>query len=162
MPDELKEKISRVPDDSTDEVVPVDDAVIGRALRWSALVVIVLGLAGVIVFFMLQKKPVVRAARITTLSAPAAPVTEVKIPSVRFSNITAEAGITFVHNTGAYGAKLLPETMGAGAAFFDYDNDGDQDLLFINGTYWLITFPRAKPKQQWRFIAMKGMADSRK
>ena len=46
------------------------------------------------------------------------------------------AGIKFVHNNGAYGDKLLPETMGGGVAFFDYDNDGDQDLLFVNSTYW--------------------------
>ena len=50
----------------------------------------------------------------------------------KFTDITKEAGITFIHNNGAYGEKLLPETMGGGVAFFDYDNDGHQDLLFIN------------------------------
>src|SRR5258708_4049227 len=66
----------------------------------------------------------------------AKPKVQERIPAARFTNVTAEAGITFVHNNGAYGDKLLPETMGAGVAFLDYDNDGDQDLLFINSCPW--------------------------
>lgn len=61
---------------------------------------------------------------------------EAQIPNVPFTDITAEAGLTFVHCNGAYGGKLLPETMGGGVAFFDYDGDGSPDLLFINSTYW--------------------------
>ena len=57
-------------------------------------------------------------------------------PSVRFTDVTATAGITFVHRNGAYGDKLLPESMGGGVAFFDYDNDGAPDLLFVNSTDW--------------------------
>jgi enediyne biosynthesis protein E4 len=52
----------------------------------------------------------------------------------RFLNITQQAGIRFVHNTGATGKKFLPETMGAGCAFIDYDNDGNPDILLINGS----------------------------
>lgn len=59
-----------------------------------------------------------------------------EIPSVRFSDITKESGITFVHSNGSYGEKLLPETMGGGVAFLDYDGDGSQDLLFINSCSW--------------------------
>src|SRR6266404_1443442 len=59
-----------------------------------------------------------------------------EIPFAKFSDITNQAGITFVHTNGAYGDKLLPETMGGGVAFFDFDNDGQQDLLFINSCYW--------------------------
>src|SRR5215467_639218 len=59
-----------------------------------------------------------------------------EIPLARFKDITAEAGIQFVHVNGAYGEKLLPETMGGGVTFFDFDNDGHQDLLFINSAYW--------------------------
>lgn len=62
-----------------------------------------------------------------------------------FTDITASAGINFVHHNGAYGDKLLPETMGGGVAFFDYDNDGDQDLLFINSTYWPGHLPENAP-----------------
>ncbi|MGO8697494.1 MAG: CRTAC1 family protein [Limisphaerales bacterium] len=59
-----------------------------------------------------------------------------EIPFAKFADITREAGIAFVHNNGAYGDKLLPETMGGGVAFFDYDGDGHEDLLFINSTWW--------------------------
>ncbi|HKR32453.1 MAG TPA: CRTAC1 family protein [Terriglobales bacterium] len=53
-----------------------------------------------------------------------------------FSNITQSSGIHFVHNSGATGKRYLPETLGAGVAFIDYDNDGWQDLLFANGEDW--------------------------
>lgn len=57
-------------------------------------------------------------------------------PGLRLVDVTAAAGISFRHNNGAYGGKLLPETMGAGCAFLDYDADGWQDILLINGTDW--------------------------
>ncbi|MBV8477311.1 MAG: CRTAC1 family protein [Acidobacteria bacterium] len=56
--------------------------------------------------------------------------------SIRFRDITAQAGINFVHNNGAFGRKYLPETMGPGCAFIDYDNDGYPDVLLINGQDW--------------------------
>jgi hypothetical protein len=45
-------------------------------------------------------------------------------------------GIRFHHNSGAYGGKLLPETLGSGCAFLDYDADGWQDILLVNGMDW--------------------------
>ena len=56
--------------------------------------------------------------------------------TVHFEDITRSAGIRFVHNNGAFGKKWLPETMGSGVAFIDYDNDGWQDILFVNGADW--------------------------
>src|SRR4029077_6357368 len=49
-------------------------------------------------------------------------------PGFRLANVTAAAGIQFQHNSGAYGGKLLPETLGSGCAFLDYDRDGWQDI----------------------------------
>jgi hypothetical protein len=54
----------------------------------------------------------------------------------RFSDVTAAAGIQFRHNSGGYGGKLLPETLGSGCAFLDYDGDGWQDILLVNGSDW--------------------------
>jgi enediyne biosynthesis protein E4 len=64
------------------------------------------------------------------ISTAAAPQT------ITFRDITSQAGIHFVHNNGAFGKKWLPETMGPGCAFIDYDNDGWPDILLINGTDW--------------------------
>ncbi len=55
---------------------------------------------------------------------------------IEFADVTAPAGIHFKHNTGAFGKKLLPETMGSGVCFIDYDNDGWQDILLINSMQW--------------------------
>jgi len=55
---------------------------------------------------------------------------------VTFQDITAKAGIHFVHNNGAFGKKFLPETVGPGVAFIDYDNDGWPDIFLANGTDW--------------------------
>ena len=57
-------------------------------------------------------------------------------PGFRLFDVTAAAGIHFRHNSGAFGGKLLPETLGAGCAFLDYDSDGWQDILLINGMDW--------------------------
>jgi hypothetical protein len=57
-------------------------------------------------------------------------------PTIRFADVTEQAGIRFQHNSGAYGGKLLPETLGSGCAFLDYDADGWQDILLINGMDW--------------------------
>jgi hypothetical protein len=55
---------------------------------------------------------------------------------IQFTDITEQAGIHFKHNTGAFGKKYLPETMGNGACFLDYDNDGWQDILIVNSMDW--------------------------
>jgi hypothetical protein len=55
---------------------------------------------------------------------------------MRFADVTEKAGLAFSHNSGAYGGKLLPETLGSGCAFLDYDGDGWQDILLVNGMDW--------------------------
>jgi hypothetical protein len=57
-------------------------------------------------------------------------------PGFKFVDATSTAGIHFQHNSGAYGGKFLPETLGSGCAFLDYDRDGWQDILLINGMDW--------------------------
>ena len=53
-----------------------------------------------------------------------------------FSDVTTAAGIRFRHNSGAFGKKYLPETMGSGVAFLDADGDGYVDLFFVNSKNW--------------------------
>ena len=55
----------------------------------------------------------------------------------QLTDVTSKAGISFQHNSGAYGGKLLPETLGSGCAFLDYDGDGWQDILLVNGMDWV-------------------------
>jgi hypothetical protein len=57
-------------------------------------------------------------------------------PGFRLTGVTAAAGIDFSHYSGAFGGKLLPETLGSGCAFLDYDGDGWQDILLINSMDW--------------------------
>jgi len=114
-----------------------DDAVIGRAFRWSLIALLAIGaVAGGVVWYK-KYSGASHSAQVTPLSAPSAPAkVQAEIPQATFTDVTTAAGIDFVHYNGAYGDKLLPETMGGGVAFFDFDSDADQDLLFINGTDW--------------------------
>jgi enediyne biosynthesis protein E4 len=57
-------------------------------------------------------------------------------PAITFRDVTQQAGIRFVHNNGAFGKKYLPETLGPGVAFIDYDNDGWPDIFLVNGMDW--------------------------
>ena len=57
-------------------------------------------------------------------------------PGFRLSDVTGSAGINFKHNSGAFGGKFLPETLGSGCAFIDYDADGWPDILLVNGMDW--------------------------
>ena len=114
-----------------------DEADIGRAMRGSLIVLVVLAMIGGIAAFILTRPkaaPPVRESKLAKVAVRERPM--VQVPTTPFTDITEEAGISFVHNNGATGDKLLPETMGGGSAFFDFDNDGDQDLLLINSMDW--------------------------
>jgi len=120
------------------ELVPEDDTIIGRAFRWSLAVIAVVAVLCGVAWFLSREAPVVEKV------VERAPVevpreldqTQAEMPNVTFTDIAQRAGIDFVHENGAVGDKLLPETMGSGVAFFDYDGDGDQDLLFVNSSRW--------------------------
>ena len=61
---------------------------------------------------------------------------QAQTPAFRLTDVTAQAGLRFTHNSGAFGGKYLPETLGPGCAFLDYDNDGWPDILLVNGMDW--------------------------
>ncbi len=110
---------------------------IAQALWRSVAVLLILGiLAGVAVWWFSRPASLAQV-RVTALGIPQrASDLNGMVPRVNFRDITQEAGIAFIHENGAQGDKLLPETMGGGVAFCDVDNDGDQDLIFVNGTVW--------------------------
>ena len=87
--------------------------------------------------------PELSNAQPKTTATPHAPTPQSQLsaperPSgpIHFTDITAQAGIHFTRNSGAFGKKYLPETMGSGACFIDYDNDGWQDILLVNSMDW--------------------------
>lgn len=130
-------KSPQPPTDDQDELVHADDAVIGRAVRRSLIALLLILIIGAGTLLVLKRKPAPPPAQLTKMSAPVVPERpQAEIPVAKFTDITRQAGIQFIHNNGAYGEKLLPETMGSGVAFFDFDNDGRQDLLFVNSTDW--------------------------
>jgi hypothetical protein len=134
-----------------------DDAVIGVALRWSLILFAGIAVIGGTVAFWLMRTETAPEIKKTVLAkvqpreAPAA-----DLPAVEFKDITKEAGIQFKHENGARGRKLLPETMGGGCAFFDFDNDGDQDLLFVNSQRWPWDEPAGDAQPQRRYRKIRG------
>ncbi|MGH9386830.1 MAG: CRTAC1 family protein [Vicinamibacterales bacterium] len=73
----------------------------------------------------------------TPASTEQAPTRVANNPALAtFADFTRRAGINFRHTNGAFGKKYLPETMGSGCAFLDYDEDGWQDMFLVNSTSW--------------------------
>jgi hypothetical protein len=96
-----------------------NDDIVGAALRWSVAVIVLLTVAGASFWWLTQpqQERVATTAGPTALPVPRATPTMV-IPEIPFTDITEAAGIDFVHENGAEGEKLLPETMGGGARFW--------------------------------------------
>jgi len=115
-----------------------DDEIIGHAFKWSLLVIFGVLIIGAIIFIASrQPEAIAETIERDAIAAPDELVqTTDSRPEIVFRDVTRSAGIDFTHVSGARGEKLLPETMGGGCAFLDFDNDGDQDLLFPNGHTW--------------------------
>jgi hypothetical protein len=128
--------VDDVVQDDDDDLVAADDTIIGRAFRWSTAVFAVCAVCVVAMVWALQRPAPPPPPKETIYVPPQTIEFSTDAPSVTFTNITPSAGIDFVHENGATGDKLLPETMGGGAAFLDYDADGDQDILLVNSCPW--------------------------
>ena len=117
-----------------------DPGAIGRAFRRSLWVLLAIGLLIALVLLInWWLRPVeVLLEEDAPLALDQLLQREVQPPAPAgvFVDITEQAGIDFVHFNGAFGERLLPETMGGGVAFLDYNNNGHQDLLLINSTAW--------------------------
>ncbi|MEM7475088.1 MAG: CRTAC1 family protein [Planctomycetota bacterium] len=114
-----------------------NDEVIASAMKKSlvgicAVVVVVLAVVFVPGLF---DKPDVEEKE-TEITLPEQRRVTLEIPSIPLKDITGSCGIDWKHESGMEGEKLLPETMGGGVAVFDFDQDGDQDLLFVGGNSW--------------------------
>ena len=137
-----------------------DDSVIGRAFMGSAVVFVVIGLVAGISYVILttkQKSEIVVVEHLTLPDRREMP--KVIVPTIAWVDITESAGIHFLHDSGAAGEKLLPETMGSGCAFFDFDADGDQDVLFVNSCAWPDKQDDSKPLSTLAIYANDGYGD---
>ena len=106
-----------------------------RWLYWTPLMLL---LGAAVLFAWLMYKPA-PANIVKPLVEPAAhPGVHEGLhpPKVVFTEVTRLFGITFAHENGGFGQKLLPETMGSGVLVFDYNGDGHQDILFVNSCRW--------------------------
>ena len=140
-----------------DESPEQDDAIIGVAIKWSAIVlasILVIGL-GIWGFLQLnQEKEIAKNIEVTLPQQRTQAA--VTLPKIPFTDISDQCGINFTHFNGMDGEKLLPETMGGGVAIFDFDNDGDQDVLFVNGNQWIWSKTVLETKPTLKLFANDG------
>ena len=115
-----------------------DDAMIGVAVRYSIAGIAVLGLIAGLAFavrMLGNREPLPAESLPVDLPLLRAELGR-PLPAIPWTDITEQAGIRFRHQNGAAGEKLLPETMGGGCAFLDYNGNGFPDILFVNSKPW--------------------------
>ena len=116
----------------------VSDEIIGVVFRRSMIGILLLGLVGAWLIWSWSRQiavPQIRTKKNTSLIMSFERPLEI-FPNLAWQKIGNEAGMDFVHFSGATGERLLPETMGGGVALFDFDNNGTLDILFVSGTNW--------------------------
>ncbi len=114
-----------------------DDSAVGRAFKVSAAIIVCITALVMVGLYLFNEEEQAPETIETPLEVPTVrDEKSIVIPELPFTDITDAAGISFQHENGARGEKLLPESMGSGCAFFDCDNDGDQDILLLNSTTW--------------------------
>lgn len=129
-----------------EEEVEGDDSAITSAFLKSLAVIALLVVAGGAIYYWMTRVPKnTTAVIVAPPAAPKARTKTVAAPNTPFVDITESSGVDFQHFSGAEGEKLLPETMGSGCAAFDYDNDGDIDLFFVNSCRWSWSTHDEKP-----------------
>jgi hypothetical protein len=99
------------------------------ASQWRAVAAVIAGIAvgALLVYLKPRASSSAKPPEARSLTTPSSPI--------RFTDVTSESGISFVHENGWTGTFRYPETMGAGVAVFDYDGDGDLDVYFVNGNH---------------------------
>lgn len=128
-------ELTTVPDDGLVDEEERDDAVIGQAFRWSLIGFLVIG-CSITAFVWANRKDEETVGPGEEITTPVIPRDEFDLPKIPFVDRTGSSGITFLHESGATGEKLLPESMGGGCSVLDYDGDGDPDILFVNSRRW--------------------------
>ncbi len=120
-----------------DELVPADDRIIGRVFRISILALALAVAAVGVILGLRSRSRSPKPVRESVVVPAVVPEDVVEPPPLPFTNVTRAWGFDFVHENGATGEKLLPETMGGGVAVLDLEPDGDPDLFFVNGAPWV-------------------------
>jgi hypothetical protein len=115
-----------------------DDTIIAVALRYSLLAIVLIAAAGGGLYWWLTRPRVEAEVAVQPPTLPQVrELPKIDLPQVPFADVTDASRIDFVYENGAYeGNKLLPETMGGGCAFLDYNSDGHIDILFVNSQRW--------------------------
>lgn len=154
--------MSKIKNQDLDSTIPLDEAgddeAVRAAIKVSLIVltslIFVAAIGYSIYFFAFQGEEKIDAVEQTEKARTRETVAS--IPAIKFTDITEACGVDFKHTNGDVGKKLLPQTMGGGVAFLDYDNDGDQDLFFVNSDYWPSDQPDSGPTPTMAMYANDG------